>query len=108
MMLNFTNHNYSAEEIKSALQIRFAVYKYLVIRSKNSLPSYPTVCRYLQKLPFSPGILYDLLPYLKQKVKNDGDENCLIVLDEMELATAIELDRSSGSFYGYSTLIIVL
>lgn len=108
LMLNLCKHNYSPEEIKNALQIRFAVgwkgYKYLVARSKNSLPSYSTVCRYLQKLPFPPGILCDLLPYLQLKIKNDGDENCLIVLDEMELTTAIELDKSTGSFYGYNTL----
>lgn len=107
-MLNFIRHNYSPEEIKNALQMRFAVgwkgYKYLVNRSKNTLPSYPTICRYLQKLPFSPGILCDFLPYLKQKIKNDGDENCLVVLDEMEITKGIELDKSSGSFYGYNTL----
>lgn len=106
--LNFNHTHYTPEQIKQALQLRFAVgwkgYKFLVEKSKNTLPSYETVCRYLRKLEFSPGLLYNLLPYLEQKVRADGDEDCLLMLDEMEIASSIELDKSSGCFYGYNTL----
>lgn len=107
MSLN-PGHHYSSDEIKSALQIRFAVgwkgYKFLTNKSKKTLPFYSTVCRYLRKLDFSPGLLEELLPYLKEKIKFDGSENCLLMLDETELHTCLELDRSTGSFYGYNTL----
>lgn len=101
-------HHFTPEEIKNALQIRFAVgwkgYKFLTVKSSKTLPSYSTVCRYLRKLEFSPGLLEDFLPYLKEKIQFNGDENCLLMLDETELHPCLELDRSTGSFYGYNTL----
>lgn len=106
--LNLTHSQYTPEQIKNALQIRFAVgwkgYKFLVEKSANTLPSYETVCRYLRKLEFAPGILHSLLPFLEQKCRKDGDEHCLLMLDEMEIASSIEIDKTTGCFYGYNTL----
>lgn len=102
--------NWPPESIKQALQIRFAVgwkgYSFLLGKGLP-LPTYSTLCRRLQAIDFQPGVLNAILPYLAVKcsaITNEREKDCVILMDEMEIASAIDYDISSSAYIGHETL----
>ena len=97
---------WSDETIQRCLSIRSVVgskgYEYL--RSLGfPLPSYRTLCRKVENLPFSPGIQHDVLQLLKDKMrgKSEYEKLCVLLVDEMQLKPRVEVDKSLKEVVGY-------
>ncbi|KAJ8956758.1 hypothetical protein NQ314_006632 [Rhamnusium bicolor] len=101
---------WSNETIKEAIQLKFACGSSgydLLRKRKYPLPSLRTVCRRLQGLKFAPGILYEVIEFLKIKVSNfktEQEKDCVLIIDEMAITAAKVYDTSTWTFYGNITL----
>ncbi|XP_077490812.1 uncharacterized protein LOC144101512 [Amblyomma americanum] len=102
-------HTWSAETVKQGLQIKFAcgTTGYETLRKLGyPLPSSRTLARRIQGLRFLPGILQEVFDVMKCKTDTmeNVEKDCVLFLDEMEIATAFELDRGEDVLLGSITL----
>lgn len=102
-------HTWSVETVKQGLQIKFAcgTTGYETLRKLGyPLPSSRTLARRIQGLRFLPGILQEVFDVMKCKAESmeDVEKDCVLFLDEMEIAAAFELDRSEDILLGGTTL----
>lgn len=69
-------------------------------------PSSRTLARRLQNLKFLPGILHEVVDIIKCKAETmeDVEKDCVLFLDELEIATGVELDRAKDTLLGVITL----
>nr|XP_037288828.1 uncharacterized protein LOC119181689 [Rhipicephalus microplus] len=100
---------WSSKTIKQALQIKFAsgTTGYETLRKLGyPLPSNRTLVRRLQGLKFLPGILTEVTELLRAKAEGleDVERDCVLYLDEMEIARGYELDRAEDVVFGGKTL----
>lgn len=100
---------WSAQTVKQALQIKFScgTSGYETLRKLGyPLPTNRTLARRLQGLKFLPGILTDVIDLLKTKAEGmqDIEKDCVLLLDEMEIAKGYELDRAEDVVLGGTTL----
>lgn len=77
---------------------------YLYLRKNLGLPlpSYSTICRYITKLDFQPGILIDVLSLMSKKIEtheSSHQKDCVILMDEMDIQPGLEYDVSIGKLY---------
>lgn len=73
------------------------------------LPSYSTLCRKIQNVDFTPGLLKDVVSLMKEKKKSHTSEHesdCVILMDEMEIQPALEFDVGTGKYIQTSKLIL--
>ncbi|KAM7298224.1 uncharacterized protein ISCGN_018634 [Ixodes scapularis] len=70
------------------------------------LPSTRTLLRRMQSFHFLPGVLGEVFDILKRKADamEEAERDCVLFLDEMEIAPGIELDQSEDCFLGSITL----
>ena len=100
------NITWSNETIQQCLAVRSVVgakgYEYMR-HLHFPFPSYRTLCRKIQNLPFAPGIQCDVLELLKQKMsaREEHEKLCALVVDEMQLKQRIEYDKSTKQMVGY-------
>ncbi|KAH7949092.1 hypothetical protein HPB49_005101 [Dermacentor silvarum] len=90
---------WSSKTIKQALQIKFAsgTSGYETLRKLGyPLPSNRTLVRRLQGLKFLPRILTEVIDVLRSKAEGmeDVERDCVLYLDEMEIAHGYELKTS--------------
>lgn len=81
--------------------VGWKAYLYLKKDLQLPIPSYSTLCRYINKLDFSPGLLKDVLPLLAQKKKTHSSSHqsdCVILMDEMDIEPSLEYDISTGTY----------
>lgn len=102
-------HTWSVETVKQGLQIKFAcgTTGYETLRKLSyPLPSSRTLARRIQGLKFLPGILQEVFDVMKCKAETmeNVEKDCVLFLDEMEIATAFELDRAQDILLGGITL----
>ncbi|XP_077485470.1 uncharacterized protein LOC144095680 [Amblyomma americanum] len=102
-------HTWSAETVKQGLQIKFVcgTTGYETLRKLGyPLPSSSTLARKIQGLKFLPGILQEVFDVMKCKAETmeNVEKDCALFLDEMEIATAFELDRGEDALLGSITL----
>nr|XP_050038196.1 uncharacterized protein LOC126535352 isoform X1 [Dermacentor andersoni]XP_050042913.1 uncharacterized protein LOC126540168 isoform X1 [Dermacentor andersoni] len=100
---------WSPQSVKQALQIKFScgTSGYETLRKLGyPLPTNRTLARRLQALSFLPGILTDVIDLLKTKAEGmqDIEKDCVLLLDEMEIARGYELDRAEDVVLGGTTL----
>ncbi|XP_019887906.1 uncharacterized protein LOC105281526 isoform X2 [Ooceraea biroi] len=93
---------WSPECLKLATQIRFAVgwkaYLYLKKDLRLPLPSYATVCRHINHLDFSPGMLTNIISLMEKKRKthkSSHQSDCVLLMDEMDIQKTLEYDVST-------------
>ena len=97
---------WSSETIQQCLAVRSVVgakgYEYMH-KLHFPFPSYRTLCRKIQNLPFAPGIQYDVLGLLKQKMRGreEHEKLCALLVDEMQLKRRVEYDKSTKQMVGY-------
>jgi len=97
---------WSSETIQQCLAVRSVVgakgYEYMR-KLHFPFPSYRTLCRKIQNLPFAPGIQYDVLGLLKQKMRGreEHEKLCALLVDEMQLKRRVEYDKSTKQMVGY-------
>lgn len=103
-------HKWSQQTIKKALRLKFSCsqngYREL-IKQNIPLPSTRTLRRRLETIKFEPGICNDIFNALKEKVEqfeDDRQRNCILVLDEMGIASGDQVDPSTNSRFGDATI----
>ncbi|XP_077521077.1 uncharacterized protein LOC144132496 [Amblyomma americanum] len=100
---------WSPQTIKQGLQLKFSCGKsgYRTLRQLGyPLPAERTLSRRLHWLKFSPGILTDVVELLQAKAQGmeDVEKDCVLFIDEMEIARGFQLDRAEDIVYGGVTL----
>lgn len=100
---------WSEKTIRTSLQIKHAcgTAGYELLRSLSyPLPSNRTLIRRLQNIHFLPGILHEVFDVLKRKVEamEDIEKDCVLFMDEMEIAQGYAHDRSLDYLFGSTTL----
>lgn len=98
-------NSWSPETVKQGLKIKFAcgTSGYETLRKLGyPLPSSRTLAQRLQSLRFLPGILHEVVDIMKCKAQTmeDVEKDCVLFLDEMEIATGVELDRAEDTLLG--------
>lgn len=71
------------------------------------IPSHlTTLARRLEGLKFLPGILHEVIDVMRCKAvaMEEVEKDCVLFLDEMEIATGYELDRAEDALLGGKTL----
>lgn len=101
---------WSNDTIKEAIQLKFACESSgydLLRKQKYPLPSLRTVSRRLEGFKFAPGILHEVIEFLKIKIMNfktDQEKDCVLIIDEMAITSAKVYDTSTCRFFGEVTL----
>ncbi|KAH9364129.1 hypothetical protein HPB48_010137 [Haemaphysalis longicornis] len=95
---------WSSQTVKQALQIKLSCQTSGNETLKNLgylLLANRTLARRLQGLKFLPGILTDVVDLLKTKAEGmqDIEEDCVLLLIEMEISQGYELDRKARTSY---------
>ncbi|XP_011172501.3 uncharacterized protein LOC105204918 [Solenopsis invicta] len=95
--------NWTPQCLRLATQIRYAVgwkaYLYLKKDLGLPLPSYSTICRYTRKIDFQPGLLrnvFSLMAKKRESHKSSNQDDCVILMDEMDIQPALEYDVSTS------------
>ena len=96
---------WSTETIRTAFQIRFltGVHGYQFVRGLGyPLPSYRTLCDRVQHAEFHPGIQYDIVSWLSDKIQGmrDQEKDVVLMLDEMQVSKQLEYDKGLNKFLG--------
>lgn len=96
---------WSNNTVETALQLKFTCgttgYNTL-IEKKLPYPSSRTLNRRLQNLKFKPGILYEVLQFLKIKISsmNQCEVECMLAIDEMSIEPGKQYDIANDIFLG--------
>ncbi|XP_071579535.1 uncharacterized protein [Temnothorax nylanderi] len=105
---------WSPECLKLATQIRYAVgwkaYLYLKKDMGLPLPSYSTLCKHINKLDFSPGVLKDVISLMEKKRKthkSSHQSDCVLLMDEMDIQKTLEYDVSTAHCHNTINLLVV-
>lgn len=106
---NNHGNSWSAQTVKQGLKIKFAcgTTGYETLRKIGyPLPSSRTLARRIQGLKFLPGILHEVIDVMRSKAEGmeDVEKDCVLFLDEMEIAPGFELDRGEDVLLGGTTL----
>lgn len=103
-------HEWSNNTIKKALRLRLSCgnsgYQELISQG-IPLSSGRTLRRRLQDFDFKPGISDQIFDILKQRVSqstDDREKDCMLAVDEMSLMSGEQIDQSTMSYIGLSTL----
>ncbi|XP_020295083.1 uncharacterized protein LOC109860424 [Pseudomyrmex gracilis] len=103
-------HEWPNNTIKKALRLRLLCgnsgYQKLISQG-IPLPSGRTLRRRLQDFDFKPGISDQIFDILKQRVSqstDDREKDCMLAVDEMSLMSGEQIDQSTMSYIGLSTL----
>ncbi|KAH9360411.1 hypothetical protein HPB48_021985 [Haemaphysalis longicornis] len=99
---------WSEKRIRTSLQIKHAcgTAAYELLRPSYPLPSNRTLMRWLQNIHFLPGILHEVFDVLKRKVEAmvGIGKDCVLFMDEMEIAQGYEHDKTLDYLFGSTTL----
>lgn len=63
------------------------------------MPSYSTICRYTRKIDFQLGLLrnvFSLMAKKRESHKSSNQDDCVILMDEMDIQPALEYDVSTS------------
>lgn len=103
-------HKWSTNTIKKALRLKLACgssgYQELIYQG-IPLPSQRTLRRRLQDIDFKPGVCEQIFDMIKQHVSqltDDREKDCMLAIDEMSIMAGEQIDQSTMSHFGLSTL----
>lgn len=101
---------WSDNTIKKALRLKLSCgssgYQELLAQG-IPLPNERTLRRRLENIDFKPGICEQTFDTLKQRISeftDDREKDCMLVLDEMSIMPGEQIDQSTMSHIGLSTL----
>lgn len=101
---------WSDNTIKKALRLKLSCGSsgYQELLSQGiPLPNERTLRRRLENIDFKPGICEPIFDVLKQRISeftDDREKDCMLVLDEMSIMPGEQIDQSTMSHIGLSTL----
>jgi hypothetical protein len=104
---------WSTETVRMAFQIRFltGVHGYQFVRSLGyPLPSYRTLCERVQHAEFRPGVQFDIVSWLCEKVGSmkHQEKDVVLMLDEMQVSKQLEYDKGLNVFLGSVSAEVLL
>lgn len=82
------------------LTVGWKAYLYLKKDMGLPLPSYSILCKHVNKLDFSPGVLKDVISLMEKKRKthkSSHQSDCVLLMDEMDIQKTLEYDVSTGN-----------
>lgn len=101
---------WSDDTIRKALRLKLSCGSsgYVeLLRQGIPLPAERTLRIKCENLEFQPGICKQVFDMLKQQVQqftDDRERDCMLAVDEMSIAAGEQIDHSTMSYFGLSTL----
>lgn len=101
---------WSNNTIQKALRLKLSCgssgYKE-ILNQGIPLPSERTLRRRLEGIDFEPGVCEQMFDILSERVSNftdDRERDCMLAIDEMSIAAGEQIDQSTMTHIGLSTL----